>query len=78
MSGKSYLKAAREAIGKSDWEEAKRQANLAIDAGGDARYNGYVFLGLALDKSGALIESQTAYFSAIAMSDENPLAIQVL
>lgn len=82
MSSKIYLKAAREAIGKGDWEEAKRQARLAIDSGGgDIAYNGHVFLGLALEKSrgGAdWLEAQNSYFAAIQLNEENPLAIQGL
>ncbi|OCH91806.1 TPR-like protein [Obba rivulosa] len=74
---KSKLKAARDAIGKKDWENA-RQASEGVLEYEPANYNANVFLALALLNLGDIGQSEQVYRKAIAASPEQPLAWQGL
>jgi len=74
---KSKLKAARDAIGKKDYEKA-REASLGVLEFEPDNYNANVFLGLALLHLNQTEESEQAYRKAIASSPDQPLAWQGL
>ncbi|EMD32118.1 hypothetical protein CERSUDRAFT_119089 [Gelatoporia subvermispora B] len=74
---KSRLKAARDAIGKKDWETAKQSAEGVLEYE-PANYNANVFLALALLNLGEIERSEQAYRKAIAENPEQALAWQGL
>ncbi|KAI9307176.1 hypothetical protein BJ944DRAFT_238079 [Cunninghamella echinulata] len=76
-NSKANLKAAREAIGKKDFEEAIRCCNRIIlwETG---NYNAYVFLGVAYAGLDNEEEAENAYKQAIDISSDQPLAWQGL
>ncbi|KAJ3501664.1 hypothetical protein NLJ89_g9238 [Agrocybe chaxingu] len=72
---KSNLKAAREALSKKDYANAKKHASQVLDFEPD-NYNGHVFLGLALLELGENDESEQIYRKAIELNPTQPLAWQ--
>ncbi|CAO3639771.1 unnamed protein product [Cunninghamella blakesleeana] len=76
-NSKANLKAAREAIGKKDFDEAIRCCNCIIlwESG---NYNAYVFLGVAYAGLDNEEEAEKAYRQAIDINSEQLLAWQGL
>ncbi|KAG6878535.1 hypothetical protein C0993_004433 [Termitomyces sp. T159_Od127] len=74
---KSKLKAARDALGKKDYEAAREAASQVLDYETD-NYNATVFLALSLLELGEHEKSEQAYRRATGTNPENPLAWQGL
>ncbi|KAG6862290.1 hypothetical protein C0995_015987 [Termitomyces sp. Mi166 len=74
---KSKLKAARDALGKKDYEAARSAASQVLDYETD-NYNATVFLALSLLELGEHEKSEQAYRRATTLNPENPLAWQGL
>ncbi|KAG1745363.1 superkiller protein 3 [Suillus paluster] len=72
---KSKLKAARDAIGKKNYEQAREAAAQVLDYEPD-NYTAHVFLGLALLELGQHEKSEQLYRKAIALKDDQVLAWQ--
>ncbi|KAI8097505.1 uncharacterized protein BX664DRAFT_293076 [Halteromyces radiatus] len=76
-NSKANLKAAREAIGKKDFEEAIKCCNR-ITLWDSGNYNAYVFLGVAYAGLNNTEEAEKAYQHAIEINSEQLLAWQGL
>ncbi|CCM00695.1 uncharacterized protein FIBRA_02734 [Fibroporia radiculosa] len=74
---KGKLKAAREAIGKKDYEKARDTSTEVLEYEPE-NYNANVFLGLALLNLKQIESSEQAYQKAAASSPDQPLAWQGL
>ncbi|KAG1771164.1 superkiller protein 3 [Suillus placidus] len=74
---KSKLKAARDAIGKKKYEQAREAAAQVLDYEPD-NYTAHVFLGLALLELGQHVKSEQLYRKAIELKDDQVLAWQGL
>ncbi|KAG2046495.1 protein prenylyltransferase [Suillus hirtellus] len=72
---KSKLKAARDAIGKKKYEQAREAAAQVLEYEPD-NYTAYVFLGLALLELGQHEKSEQLYRKAIELKDDQILAWQ--
>ncbi|KAG2745039.1 superkiller protein 3 [Suillus brevipes Sb2] len=72
---KSKLKAARDAIGKKKYEQAREAAAQVLDYEPD-NYTAHVFLGLALLELGQHEKSEQLYRKAIELKDDQVLAWQ--
>ncbi|OAX37205.1 superkiller protein 3 [Rhizopogon vinicolor AM-OR11-026] len=72
---KSKLKAARDAIGKKKYEQAREAAAQVLDYEPD-NYTAHVFLGLALLELGQHEKSEQLYRKAIELKDNQILAWQ--
>jgi superkiller protein 3 len=74
---KNNLKAARESIGKKEYDKALELAQkvLAFEPG---NYNAHVFAGVSLLNLARYAESEKEYRDAVALSETNPLAWQGL
>ncbi|KAI0063698.1 superkiller protein 3 SKI3 [Artomyces pyxidatus] len=74
---KNKLKAAREAIGKKDYQTAHDASAQILEYEPD-NYNAKVFLGLSLLELGQVERSEQTYLSAIGLNPKQPLALQGL
>jgi superkiller protein 3 len=74
---KNNLKAARESIGKKEYEKALELVKkvLSFEPG---NYNAQVFAGVSLLNLSRYQESENAHRTAISLNDANPLAWQGL
>ncbi|KAG1761965.1 superkiller protein 3 [Suillus occidentalis] len=72
---KSKLKAARDALGKKKYEQAREAAAQVLDYEPD-NYTAHVFLGLALLELGQHEKSEQLYRKAIELKDDQVLAWQ--
>ncbi|KAG2153913.1 superkiller protein 3 [Suillus clintonianus] len=72
---KSKLKAARDAIGKKKYEQAREAAAQVLDYEPD-NYTAHVFLGLAFLELGQHEQSEQLYRKAIELKDDQVLAWQ--
>ncbi|KAG6829553.1 hypothetical protein H0H92_004222 [Tricholoma furcatifolium] len=72
---KSKLKAAREALGKKDYQTACDASSQVLDYEPD-NYNATVFLALSLLELGQYEKSEQIYQRATSLNPENPLAWQ--
>ncbi|KAG1851683.1 superkiller protein 3 [Suillus subluteus] len=72
---KSKLKAARDAIGKKQYEQARQAAAQVLEYEPD-NYTAHVFLGLALLELGQHEKSEQLYRKAIELKDDQVLAWQ--
>ena len=73
MSTKAALKAAKSAIDSKKWDEAKEQANAALEKDAN-NYFAKLFLGRANDGLGKLDDAAQAYKDATKIKPEDPQA----
>ena len=73
MSLKTALKAAKAAIDKKDWEEARTQATAVIEKD-PKNYFAYLFLGRANHGISRFDEAAKAYHDATNIKPEDPQA----
>jgi cytochrome c-type biogenesis protein CcmH/NrfG len=73
MSTKTALKAAKAAIDKKDWEEAKEQVTAVIEKD-PKNYFAHFFLGRANHGLGRFEEAAKAYHDATKLKPEDPQA----
>jgi cytochrome c-type biogenesis protein CcmH/NrfG len=73
MSTKTALKAAKAAIEKKDWEEARAQATAVIEKD-PKNYFAYLFLGRANQGLSRFDEAAKAYHDATKIKPEDPQA----